>query len=273
MDQAIRRSLPWNNIFTKGHRKDAGFPLIFWTIRARLSGRCWVVKWRLLPCALRACLKNLRLLLVCTPSHMGCYDISIVTRYFKSWICICMLSCKIGDSGSSILCYFQMKRGNCIGTRRILVFERRIYYSEAFCVQRCFDWFLQFFWRWSFRARTGCDSRVQWAVLCKRASGSYGMLDGHPMASRHYSLNPSHVVTLDRKTNANNPWKTRNLTDRASSLGRKIALSAPASAPSRFGGHRRRSTGWSAASASSNSSPSSLPMQVICVFPTRDEPH
>ena len=114
---------------------------------------------------------------------------------------------------------------------------------------------------------------VQWAVLCKRASGSYGTLDAHPTASRHYSLNPSHVVTLDRKTNANNPWKTRNLTDRASSLGRKIALSAPASAPLRFGGHRRRSTGWSAASASSNSSPSSLPTQVICVFPTRDEPH
>ena len=176
MDQAIRRSLPWNNIFTKGHRKDAGFPLIFWTIRARLSGRCWVVKWRLLPCALRACLKNLRLLLVCTPSHMGCYDISIVTRYFKSWICICMLSCKIGDSGSSILCYFQMKRGNCIGTRRILVFKRRIYYSEAFCVQRCFDWFLQFFWRWSFRARTGCElygqlvcylNKINWSSIAQ----------------------------------------------------------------------------------------------------------
>ena len=54
--------------------------------------------------------------------------------------------------------------------------------------------------------------------MCKRASGSYGTLDAHPTASRHYSLNPSHVVTLDRKTNANNPWKTRNLTDRASSL-------------------------------------------------------
>jgi len=119
--------------------------------------------------------ENLRVLLVCTPAHMGCYDISIVTRYFKSWICL-HAACKIGDSGSSILCYFQMKRGNCIGTRRILVFKRRIYYSEAFCVQRCFDWFLQFFWRWSFRARTGCElygqlvcylNKINWSSIAQ----------------------------------------------------------------------------------------------------------
>ena len=156
MDQAIRRSLPWNNIFTKPSER-CRVPIDILNHTGKAFREMLGSEMEASSMHSTSVSENLRVLLVCTPAHMGCYDISIVTRYFKSWICICMLSCKIGDSGSSMPCYFQMKRGNCIGTRRILVFKRRIYYSEAFCVQRCFDWFLQFFWGWSFRTRTGCE--------------------------------------------------------------------------------------------------------------------
>jgi len=138
MDQAIRRSLPWNNIFTKPSER-CRVPIDILNHTGKAFREMLGSEMEASSMHSTSVSENLRVLLVCTPAHMGCYDISIVTRYFKSWICL-HAACKIGDSGSSILCYFQMKRGNCIGTRRILVFKRRIYYSEAFCGRTAIWW-------------------------------------------------------------------------------------------------------------------------------------
>lgn len=87
MDQAIRRSLPWNNIFTKPSER-CRVPIDILNHTGKAFREILGSEMEASSMHSTSVSENLRVLLVCTPAHMGCYDISIVTRYFKCWICL-----------------------------------------------------------------------------------------------------------------------------------------------------------------------------------------
>jgi len=109
--RAIRRSLPRSHICTKPSER-CRIPTDILNHPGKASGRCWVVKWKLLSSAVLAFLNIFRVVFEPAALYGLFPKIDCDLRYFKSliFICVCLLPCEIGDSGLSILCCFQLER-------------------------------------------------------------------------------------------------------------------------------------------------------------------